>query len=274
MNVFEAAAEAYRKGIAVAMATIIEASGSTPRSSGARMLVYADKKIVGSVGGGELERKVIDLAVTAIQENKHMRYSSQLDVEKGMRCAGKVEIYIEPLLVQTQLFLFGAGHVAHALVAVLERLNYGVTVIDDRPALLNEQKFPSVQRFVCDPLEFAQNIKTSPDAHFVLMTHLHERDQQLASILINKPHSWMGILGSARKSKLILKSLLEMGVSTSTIQNIQSPIGLDIGAQNPEEIAISIAAQLIAHRSNRVMPIQPKSDEVKDWINTTDTCEK
>ena len=270
MNVFEAASEACRKGIAVAMATIIEASGSTPRSSGARMLVYADKKIVGSVGGGELERKVIDLAVEAIQKHQHMRYSSQLDVEKGMRCAGKVEIYIEPLLVQTQLFLFGAGHVAQALVGVLERLNYGVTVIDDRPALLNEQKFPSVHRVLCDPVEFAKELKSSSKTHFILMTHLHERDQELASILITKPHSWMGILGSARKSRLIQKNLLEMGIGEERIQSIQSPIGLDIGAQNPNEIAISIAAQLLANNSNKTMPIYPKSDEVKDWTTKSD----
>ena len=260
MEVFAAAAKAVQGGKPVAMATVIHASGSTPRNQGARMLVYADGHIVGSEGGGALEKKVIDLALQAIKTHTHTRYNSRLDVEKGMRCAGNMEIYIEPLNICTPLYIFGAGHVARAVASILSNLHFGVSVIDDREALLTVERFPSASLYRTSPFAFAEGIESTEQSHFILMTHLHERDCELARILIQKPHRWLGVLGSVRKIRLIKEELSIHGISEERISEMHAPIGLDIGAQNPHEIAISVVAQLIAHRSNVEFPIHAKSN--------------
>lgn len=259
MEVFAAAAQAVQHGIPAAMTTVIHASGSTPRNQGARMLVYADGRIIGSVGGGALEKKVIAMAVEAIKNHTHTRYNSRLDVEKGMRCAGNMDIYIEPLNTFTPLYIFGAGHVAHALARTLSTLQFGVSIIDDRESLLTKERFPLATRHLVSPFDFAKKMQFGAHSYFVLMTHLHERDCELANILIQKPHSWLGILGSDRKIRLIREELHNHGVAQERLAQLHAPIGLDIGAQNPQEIAISVAAQLIAHRSRISMPISAKS---------------
>ena len=169
MNVFKAAAQACTEGIPTALATVIHAQGSTPRTQGARMLIYANGSIVGSIGGGALEKHIISLGLQAIQEHKYFRYQSQLHTEEGMHCAGDMEIYVEPLHIATPIFIFGAGHVAHALSKLLPSLNYTIHIIDDRTPLITHERFPNAQRHLLDPLHFAKEHPLPHNAHFVLI---------------------------------------------------------------------------------------------------------
>ena len=182
MNVFEAAARACREGTPAALATVIGASGSTPRDTGARMLVYADGTIVGTIGGGLWEREVQQLALDAIRSGKSRRYQSQLDQRLSMGCGGNMEVYIEPLQVRTPIVLFGAGHVAAATAPLLVSLGYTVSVVDDRAELARPDRFPGCHVHHTDPLPFAEALETTPATHFLLMTHLHRRDQRLLPI--------------------------------------------------------------------------------------------
>ena len=259
MEVFEAAAQACKNGVPSALATVIRTAGSTPRSEGARMLVYADGSIIGTIGGGALEKKVISIAQSCIADQRSERYSSKLDVDMGMRCAGDMEIYIEALQVCTPLYIFGAGHVAQALVPLLINLSYRVWVIDDRPNLLSKIRFPKAILKLIDPLRFVDETCFSAQSHLILMTHLHERDSDLLSLVLPKPHAWVGMLGSDRKVSVIKQKLRTQGFTQQQLAQVHAPIGVEIEAQTPHEIAISIAAELIAFRRNARFPIMPKS---------------
>ena len=248
MNVFAAAARACRDGQSAALATVIGTTGSTPRQAGARMLVYGDGKCLGTIGGGGVERRVIEIALQAIANNQSVRYSASLDDKLGMSCAGDMEVYIEPLQSQPPLLLFGAGHVAHATAPLLCKLEFNVTVIDDRPELLTQERFPGCQIVLTDPLAFAQQQTPNPAHHLLFMTHLHSRDAALMLCFAQRPHQWMGMLASQRKASGVFHKLRQAGVDESVIAKINTPIGLNIQAETPMEIAVSIAAQLIASR--------------------------
>jgi len=259
MNVFEAAARAYQEGTPAALVTVIAASGSTPRGEGARMLVYGDGATVGTIGGGMWEREVSQLAIEAISTGKALRHRTQLDNRLSMGCGGDMEVYIEPLQRRTPLVMFGAGHVAVATAPLLVGLGYDVTIVDDRDALVGPERFPGCRVVHGDPLAFAEAMAPTPATHVLLMTHLHSRDQALLHATITRPHAWIGMLGSRRKIAHIFTALEAAGIPRDALAQVRSPIGLDIGAQTPEEIAIAVTAELIAARSGLAGPYPQKS---------------
>lgn len=248
MNIFEAAAKACHEGIGAAFVTIIGVTGSTPRAPGARMLVRVDGSVVGTIGGGKVEHQVLKLAKQVIATGKPMRYHTVLDADSGMGCGGDMEFYIEPLRIRTPMVLFGAGHVAQATAPLLRDLHFHVTIVDDRENLMIPERFPGCQIRLGDPLTFAQDHDTTDHTHFLLMTHLHQRDRNLLHVLTQRPHAWIGMLGSRRKIANIFRYLREQGVSEEQLAQVNTPVGLDIGAETPKEIAVSIAAQLIQVR--------------------------
>lgn len=248
MDVFLAASEAIAEGRAAVLATVIGAYGSTPRKSGARLLIYGDGQTVGSIGGGELEQRVKAIAQRALSTGDAQRYRTTDDLTLG-GCAGDMEIYIEPLSVRPQLYLFGSGHVAHATVPLLTQIGFGVHVIDDRAELLTEGRFPGVNRHLQNPIAFAAGLAGGENVYFVLMTHEHSRDGQLLEVLLGKPYRWIGMLSSSRKMAHITAGLRDRGISEEQLRSVHAPIGLDIGASNPSEIAVSIAAQLVAEKN-------------------------
>lgn len=248
VKVFEAAAKAIQNGRAAAMATVIGAFGSTPRKSGARMLIHTDGQTVGSIGGGELEQRVKAIAVRVLETGTPERYRTTDDLNLG-GCAGDMEIYIEPLTVQPRLTLYGAGHVAHATVPILQSLGFSVQVVDDRAELLTEERFPMVNRQVTDPVNHAMSLKGNEGSYFILMTHEHGRDAALLEVLLKKPHRWIGMLSSINKMLGIAETLKERGIDSDLIDSVHAPIGLDVGASNPNEIAVSIGAQLVIERN-------------------------
>lgn len=260
MSVLEAAAQAWRAGQAAAMATVIGANGSTPRSSGARMLIYADGRTVGTVGGGAVEARVIAIGLEVIETGRSRRYHAALDTDLGMSCGGDMEVWIEPLRVRTPFVLFGAGHVAAATAPLLCSLDFDVTVVDDRPDLATTERFPGCRVVVTDPVEFARAYDRTDAPHFLLMTHLHERDRELLGILLPKRPGFVGMLGSKRKVAGAFRRLREAGATDDQLAQVRCPVGLDLEAETPAEIAISIAAELVALRRGPARPLAPLSE--------------
>lgn len=250
VKVFEAAVKAIQTGRPAALATVVGTFGSTPRKSGARMLIHGDGETVGSIGGGELEQRIKALAATVLETGVPNRYRTTDDLTLG-GCAGDMEIHVEPLMVQPRLTLYGAGHVAHATVSILQSLGFTVQIVDDRAELLTEERFPRVNRLLTDPVAHAKTVIGTEDSYFILMTHQHDRDAALLEILLQKPHRWIGMLSSIKKWLGIAEALKERGLDPDLISSVHAPIGLDISASNPNEIAVSIGAQLVAERHEK-----------------------
>ena len=246
MNVFQAAADAIRTGRPCAMVTITSRLGSTPRSAGARMLVYADGTTVGTVGGGAFEYEAIATAVTAIADGAVTRYEAHLVHELGMCCGGRMEALIEPLDVTWHAVVYGAGHVSHATVPLLRSTGFRVTVVDARPDWLNAERFPDCERRVVDPREVVAELTDAP-VHLVL-THDHGLDQDVVEVLLPSPAPWVGLIGSKAKRARFRTRLLAAAMPPETFDRLHCPVGLDIGAQTPEEIGVAIVADLVGVR--------------------------
>ncbi|MFT4621988.1 MAG: xanthine dehydrogenase accessory factor [Myxococcota bacterium] len=262
MNVFAAAAEAWRTGRPAALATVIGVGGSTPRSAGSRMLVYADGSTVGTIGGGALEHRAILQAIDAVGDRRPRRYTTDLRGDLGMCCGGRVEVWIEPLDVREEFVVFGAGHVAAATVPLLHSLDFAVTVVDDRPEWNSADRFDGCTLHDGDPRSFAQTLATHERTWILVVTHDHGLDQDIVHALLHRPFAWLGMIGSQAKVARFLDRFLAAGLSPDALRRLCAPVGLDIGAETPAEIAIAICAELVrVRRGSRGAPL-PLSDRV------------
>ncbi len=264
MNVLRAAIEAIEGGQAAALVTVIGVQGSAPRHGGARMLVFADGAIVGSVGGGTFEHRVIASAIEAIAQGRPRRFQVHLTRDLGMCCGGQMEAFIEPLPAQERLVIFGAGHVGAAVARLAEPLGFRVSVIDERPELLEDALLPpGVERRCGSPLRLVDELGIDPRTWLLVLTHEHALDQDLVERLLPLPHAWLGMIGSRTKVTRFLIRLRAAGMDESLFSRLCAPVGLDIGAETPEEIAVSIAAELIrVRRGARQAPLPLSSLEM------------
>lgn len=235
-------------GERVAMVTVIQNEGSSPRKVGARMLVRANGSIVGTIGGGTVEFEVIKQALAVLKGEDPKVYQVHLTRELGMCCGGAMSFFIEPLSQNPRLVLFGAGHVSHALAPIAEAAGFEVWVVDDRAEFANRERFPSAQLVLDDPLAALEELPPHAQSYYVIQTHLHRLDEELLRALVTKPHVYLGMIGSRAKIARFIERLRARGVAEEALARVTMPIGLDIGAMTPAEIAISIAAELVQVR--------------------------
>lgn len=259
MDVFAAAAEAWRTGRRAALVTVIEAGGSTPRTSGARMLVYGDGTIVGTIGGGAIEHRARQAAVEAIERGRPARLAAHLTRDLGMCCGGRMEVYIDPVQGRVPMVVFGAGHVARATVPMLHALDFDVTVVDERDELAIPEAFPHATLHTSDPLAYARQLTDDPQAHWLIVTHDHRLDQDLVELLLPKTCAWIGMIGSRAKVARFLVRYRAAGVPEALFRKLSAPVGLDLGAETPAEIAVAIAAELVRVRRRADRPPVPLS---------------
>jgi xanthine dehydrogenase accessory factor len=213
------------------------------------MLVYEDESIVGTVGGGTFEYKLIAQAIEAIQAGVPRRYAVHLTRDLGMCCGGAMEAFVEPLLVQEQLIIYGAGHVGAETAAAAVRLGFAVTVVDDRDEWLLPERFdPSVSLIEADPRQILDTLPWGDLAYHFVVTHSHQLDQDLVELLLPRPSAWMGMIGSKTKVTRFFIRLRAAGMDPALFTRLCAPVGLDIGAETPEEIAVSVAAEIIRVR--------------------------
>jgi xanthine dehydrogenase accessory factor len=255
-NFFETIVDLKKSGEPAALAIIIRTEGSTPRKVGTKMIILKDGKTIGTMGGGDLEKRVIEEALEAIRQGEPRITSFTLDIERGkldMMCGGKLDVYIEPILPDEKLIIFGAGHITRSLALLMKGAGFKVSVVEDSPDLLQKDKFPETEDLVLTDMEqFARNLPSAPRTYIVLLSRGFSKDKAILTQLIQKDFKYIGMIGSARKIVTMKEDLKKQGVPEEALLRLQAPIGLNIGAETPEEIAISIAAEIIAAKKEKL----------------------
>ncbi len=246
MDIFEEIVAAKKANVPIVMATVIESLGSAPREEGARMLIKADGSIVGTIGGGAIEKKIIDEALTLMNAASPQFVKYELK-DIGMACGGCMSVFLEPLRQQPQLIIFGAGHIGSVLSQIGKMLDFTVTVVDNRPEFAKKELLTWADTVIAEDYKQAiARLTYSDRTYMVILTHKHVHDFEVLEQLIHKPFCYLGMIGSKTKVAKAFQQLRDKGVSESIIKKIHSPVGISIGANTPAEIAISIAAELVA----------------------------
>jgi len=241
------------EGEEAALVTVVRASGSTPREEGAKMLVRPDGSIIGTIGGGSLEAQVIKEAVKVIRQGKpkrlHMSLTAKETDEVGMICGGDLEVFIEPILTPPALYIFGGGHIALTLAKMGKLVGFNITVIDDRAEFASAERFPEADVILAD--DFAKSfprVKIDKSSYIVIVTHGHRHDEVVLEWAVGTPARYIGMIGSKTKNETVFTHLRARGIPQKQLDRAHAPIGLEIEAQTPEEIAVSIMAELIKVR--------------------------
>jgi len=253
MDIYEEIVKLRREGRRGAVATIVSVRGSIPSFRTAKMLVRDDGSIVGTIGGGCVEADVWQAAREVMEEEKPRTLTFNLNqnpkYDTGLVCGGTLDIFIEPVLPVPVLYLFGAGHVAVNLYKVAHNAGFDVIVVDDREIYANRERFPEAREIHSD--DFDQTMaKLAPNesAYVVIVTRGHRDDMRVLRWAVQTPARYIGMIGSKRKVIAIYHELEKEGLPAELFDRVHAPIGLDIGAVTPEEIAVAITAELIALR--------------------------
>lgn len=236
-------------GIAAALATVVETNGSSPRKAGAKMLVQGDGTTLGTVGGGRIELETVAAAREAIRDGSPRSVPFTLTEEHGHVCGGRVLVYIEPAATYPRLVIAGAGHVGQALARAASFAGFRVTVADERPGFADRQRVPEAdEAIVCDYGTLFGQIPVDNGTFVVIATPGFEQDFAAVRGALATPAPFIGLIGSARKRDVLHTTLAVEGYGADEINRVTIPVGLPIGGETPEEIALSIIAQLIERR--------------------------
>jgi xanthine dehydrogenase accessory factor len=252
-DIYQEIVRVKAEGEEAALVTVVSASGSTPREEGAKMLVSPDGSILGTIGGGSLEAQIIKEAVKVIKQGKPRRLHRSLAAkeagEVGMICGGELEVFIEPILTTPALYVFGGGHIALSLARMGKLVGFNITVIDDRAEFAHAERFPEADVILAE--DFTRSfpkLKIDKLSYIVIVTHGHQHDEVVLEWAVGTPARYIGMIGSKTKNETIFAHLLARGISREQLDRVHAPIGLEIEAQTPEEIAVSILAELIKVR--------------------------
>jgi xanthine dehydrogenase accessory factor len=251
-----------RLGRRLALVTLVDTVGSTPRKPGARMIVSEGLELYGTIGGGCVEADAILAAreVIRTQQPRLLRVDIKAKNadEMDMLCGGEVTLFIEPVRPDCQLLICGGGHIAKALVHVCEGLDFRVVVVDDREPFAHTERFPSAQEVFCAPYPtLAERIDLGSVRYAVVVTRGHSGDESCLRQLLSAGVSHIAMIGSRTKWTILRARLAAEGFSEEQLARVHSPAGLDIGSTTPEEIAVSVAASLIASRAGKEPPPRP-----------------
>lgn len=234
------------RGVLVVVTAV---DGHAPQVVGAKMIVRPDRSIVGTIGGGRVEHVVQDRALAALAAGRPERASFQLKAELGMCCGGRMEVYMEPVVATERLFLFGAGHVAEPTCAMATACGFEVTVIDERPEFNSEARFPDAsRRHIAEHGDVFASLEMGPRDYVVITTHNHDYDRDILARCLRTEARYIGMIGSTQKVKKTFSQLRLEGFEEADLARPCTPIGLDIFAETPAEIAVSIVGELIRRR--------------------------
>ena len=253
-DIFQRVAELRQMGVPFTLATVVHAEDSTPRSTGARMIVYQDGTTEETVGGGALEKRVIEDAVQFLADGKSERVVYDLGTGKegvatGMICGGRVEVLLESFRIGTKLFIFGAGHVGRKLAELAEVLGIAFWMIDNREDYARVELFPGAAGVI--HAEFRESFERLPideNSYVIIVTYGHQYDGVCLEEAVKTPARYIGMIGSKKKVKTLLETLSKKGMKVDD-QRIFAPIGLNLGDNSPGEIGISILAEILKLKS-------------------------
>ena len=253
-DLFQRIAELNRNGVPFALATVVKAEDSTPRSTGARMIVHTDGSTEGTVGGGALEKKVSDDALQFLHEGKSeaVEYDlgkGQVGIQTGMICGGRVQVLIETFQIDMKLFIFGAGHVGKKLAELARTVGISYWVIDNREEYASDDIFPGASGVI--HAEFEESFSKLPideKSYLVIVTYGHQYDGTCLQGALKTEARYIGMIGSRRKVKILLDAAAQKGMDVDD-DRIYAPVGLQLGDSSPEEIGISILAEILKIKS-------------------------
>ncbi len=253
MDVYEELVRLRAAGRRCALATIVDVRGSIPSYETAKLLIRDDGTILGTVGGGCVEAEVWTAAREAIATGQPKRLSFNLGqdaaYENGLICGGQLDIFVEPVLPQPRAYVFGAGHISKSLSKVASMAGFATVVIDDRDAFANRERFPEADEVFAGPYEEVfPRLAINDSSYIVIVTRGHRDDMLVLRWAVGTPARYVAMIGSKRKVISVVKELEKEGIPREAFERIQAPMGLEIGAVTPEEIAISVVAEMIAVR--------------------------
>jgi len=254
MDLFEEIVRMRRAGRRAALATIVHTNGSIPSYESSRMLVREDGSIAGTIGGGCVEAEVWAAAKEVMQTEAPRKMvfhlNNEASYDNGLICGGTLEIFVEPILPQPMLYLFGGGHVSMAVAKAAATAGFGIGVVDDREAFANKERFPMAQEIYTSYEDAFVKIHPNAATYLVIVTRGHKEDMRVLAWAVRTDARYVGMIGSKRKVLSVYKALETEGYKPEEFQRVYAPMGLEIGALSPEEIAVSIAAELVAVRRN------------------------
>jgi xanthine dehydrogenase accessory factor len=264
MDIYEQIVQLRREGRRGAVATITNVRGSIPSFQTAKMLVRDDGSISGTIGGGCVEAEVWQAAREVMEQEKPRTLTFNLNndpkYDTGLVCGGTLEIFIEPVLPPALLYIFGAGHVAYNLYKVATIAGFEVTVVDDRESYANRERFPDAREIIADDFDaVTERLNVSEGAYIVIVTRGHRDDMRILRWAVDARTRYLGMIGSKRKTISIYKELERQGLGAEKFANVHAPVGLEIGAVTPEEIAVAIVAEMIAERRHAIPSVKNKT---------------
>ncbi|MFC1938277.1 XdhC family protein [Chloroflexota bacterium] len=252
LEIYQALVNITSRGEQAVLATVISSHGSAPRSAGAKMLIKKDGTFIGTIGGGGVEHQVRQKAIEIMKSGQsqvaHFDLSGK---EKGatMICGGQMDIFLEPILSPETLYLCGAGHISQVTAVIGKMLGFRVVVIDPRSEYNNCERFPNVDELIVEEYDDAfPKLNVSEGSYIVIYTTGHIFDEKCLHFAAGTKAEYIGMIGSKKKVKEVKERLLQKGVSQQQLDRVYAPIGIDIGAETPEEIAISILAEIVKVR--------------------------
>ncbi|HEY4690594.1 MAG TPA: XdhC family protein [Anaerolineae bacterium] len=251
-SIYHAILDAQAKGRPAALCTVIRARGSVPRHAGSKMLVYADGQTVGTIGGGELENRIVAIARQAVQDGQprieHHELSDPSQGDPGV-CGGEMDIFIEPIKPEPVVLVIGGGHIGRAIVHLAKWLGFRVALSDDRPEYCTPEWAPGADEYLPVPMsELPGRFSFHTETYIVMPTRGVSIDVDGLPHLLDQPHAYLGVIGSRRRWAAAVKELGERGVPEAQLSRVHSPMGLELNAETPEEIAVSIMAEIIMLR--------------------------
>jgi len=252
-DIYEAIARLRRRGERAVLATIVSTRGSAPRKEGAKMLVQADGKIAGTIGGGSIEHQAYKEALKLISGNEsklaHYELTNDDASKEGMTCGGTVDVFFETIKPLPALIIFGGGHISFFLARIGKMVDFNVTIIDDRPEFANAERFPEVDETIAEDMaSVMKRLAINSASYIVIVTRGHQKDTNVLGWAVTTSAAYIGMIGSKRKIRTSFTHLKTKGITQQQLDRVHSPIGLSIGAETPEEIAVAIMAEIIQVR--------------------------
>lgn len=251
MQIFQKIIDLQKARKPAVLVTVISVKGSVPREAGAKMIVKPGGQIDGTIGGGAVEKMVIEEALQTLKTGKAKLAKHDLDdkqgADTGMVCGGNMEFFMEPLSARGMLYIFGGGHIALHLSKMADIMEWSYALIEDREDFCNPQRFPNADQLILqNQAEFAESYAFSEKDFIVVITRGHQNDYEIMREVLHKPTAYLGMIGSKTKRRDIYNKLQNSdGFKEDDLKRIHSPIGLDIGAETPQEIALCIMAELV-----------------------------
>ncbi len=253
MDVFEEAVRLRNAGRKCALATIVQVNGSIPSYESAKLLVRDDGSMIGTIGGGCVEAEVWNAAreVIETEKPKHLSFNLGQDAayENGLICGGQLDVFVEPVVPRPQAFIFGAGHISKSLSTIATLAGFATVIVDNREAFANRERFPEAAEIRAGEYEDVfPGLVIRDSSYLIIVTRGHRDDMRVLRLAVETPARYVAMIGSKRKVIGVIRELEKEGLPRSAFERIHAPMGLDIGAVSPEEIAISVVAEMIAVR--------------------------